>query len=70
LSGVDATAGAALAQTTGLRVIVSGGVASLEDVRQVKQMEWAGIEGVIIGRALYTGQIVLKEALALARSPV
>jgi phosphoribosylformimino-5-aminoimidazole carboxamide ribotide isomerase len=70
LSGVDATAGAALAQATGLRVIVSGGVASLEDVRQVKQMEWAGIEGVIIGRALYTGQIVLKEALALARSPV
>jgi phosphoribosylformimino-5-aminoimidazole carboxamide ribotide isomerase len=51
-------------------VIFSGGVASLEDIQQVKQMEWAGIEGVIIGRALYTGQIVLREALALAHSQV
>jgi len=70
LSGVNVAACAALAQATGLRVIVSGGVASLEDIQQVKQMEWAGIEGVIIGRALYTGQIVLREALALAHSQV
>lgn len=68
LSGVNIAACVALAQATGLRVIVSGGVASLEDIQRVKQMEWAGIEGVIVGRALYTGQINLKEALALAHS--
>lgn len=70
LSGINIAACVALAQATGLRVIVSGGVASLEDIQQIKQMEWAGIEGVIIGRALYTGQIDLKEALALAHSQV
>ncbi len=50
-----------VAADSGLQVIASGGVASLEDVRQVKA---AGLQGVIIGRALYEGQIDLKEALA------
>lgn len=50
-----------VANQSGLQVIASGGVASLEDVRQVKA---AGLHGVIIGRALYEGQIDLKEALA------
>lgn len=68
LSGVNVAVCAALAQATGLKVIASGGVASLADIQQVKQMEWAGVEGVIIGRALYTGQVDLREALALARS--
>ena len=43
-----------------LHVIASGGVASLADVRQAYQ---AGLSGVIIGRALYEGQVVLEEAL-------
>lgn len=43
-----------------LHVIASGGVASLADVRQAYQ---AGLSGVIIGRALYEGQVVLQEAL-------
>jgi phosphoribosylformimino-5-aminoimidazole carboxamide ribotide isomerase len=43
-----------------LHVIASGGVASLADVRQAYQ---AGLSGVIIGRALYEGQMVLEEAL-------
>ena len=50
-----------LAQQTGLSVIVSGGVRSLEDVRRAKA---AGLSGVIIGRALYDGAISLPEALA------
>jgi phosphoribosylformimino-5-aminoimidazole carboxamide ribotide isomerase len=45
---------------SGLQVIASGGVASLEDVRRVKA---AGLQGVIIGRAIYEGDIDLKEAL-------
>jgi len=61
LSGVSAQASAELAQATGLQVIASGGVAGLEDIQRVRR---AGLAGVIIGRALYEGQISLKEALA------
>jgi len=61
LSGVNAQASAELAQATGLWVIASGGVAGLEDIQRVRR---AGLAGVIIGRALYEGQISLKEALA------
>ena len=43
-----------------LHVIASGGVAGLEDVRRAYQ---AGLSGVIIGRALYEGQVTLEEAL-------
>ena len=58
--GVDVEATQRLAEATGLHVIASGGLASLEDVRRVKA---AGLPGVIVGRALYEGQIDLKEAL-------
>jgi phosphoribosylformimino-5-aminoimidazole carboxamide ribotide isomerase len=58
--GVDVVATQQLAEATGLCVIASGGVTSLADVRHVKA---AGLSGVIIGRALYEGQIDLKEAL-------
>jgi len=49
-----------VARGSGLAVIAAGGVNSLEDVRQARG---AGLAGVIIGRALYEGQITLKEAL-------
>ena len=60
--GVNVDATAALAETTGLHVIASGGVASLDDVRRVQK---AGLTGVIIGRALYEGQIKLEDALRM-----
>lgn len=63
LAGMDARASAALARVTGLRVIASGGAASLEDVRQCRQLCSAGVAGVILGRALYEGAIDLREAL-------
>lgn len=62
-SGVNVTATAELAAATGLNVIASGGVAALEDVARVCQ---AGLSGVIIGRALYEGQIDLSDALQVA----
>jgi len=68
LTGVNAVACAALAAASGLAVIASGGVASLEDVRRVKAVEASGVEGVIIGKALYAGQVDLAQALAVARS--
>jgi phosphoribosylformimino-5-aminoimidazole carboxamide ribotide isomerase len=68
LSGVNAEACATLARTSGLRVIASGGVASLDDVSSVVQVEQAGVEGIIIGKALYSGRIDLRQALEVAGS--
>jgi phosphoribosylformimino-5-aminoimidazole carboxamide ribotide isomerase len=68
LSGVNAPACAALAAESGLAVTASGGVASLEDVYRVKKVEALGVEGLIIGKAIYTGQLGLRQALEVARS--
>jgi phosphoribosylformimino-5-aminoimidazole carboxamide ribotide isomerase len=61
LSGVNASASIELARETGLKVIASGGVSSIEDVIGLKNKP--EIEGVIIGRALYTGSIDLHNLL-------
>jgi phosphoribosylformimino-5-aminoimidazole carboxamide ribotide isomerase len=66
LSGVNVEATAALARASGLRVIASGGVASVADVTRLRAHERDGIEGVIIGQALYTGAVSLAEAIAAA----
>jgi phosphoribosylformimino-5-aminoimidazole carboxamide ribotide isomerase len=63
LSGVNRAASIELARETGLQVIASGGVNSIEDVLRLK--DTAGIAGVIIGRALYTGAIDLKQLFSL-----
>ena len=55
-----------MAEKTGLKVIASGGVAGLEDVKKVKEIQGIGVEGLIIGKALYTGDIDLREALRIA----
>lgn len=67
LSGVNVEATAALARACGVPIIASGGVASLEDIRRVKAVEADGVKGCIIGKAIYTGAVDLKEALALAK---
>ncbi len=48
------------------QVIASGGVSSLDDLRQLKALEPQGVTGVIIGKALYEGAIDLKDAIAYA----
>jgi len=45
----------------GLPIIASGGISSLNHLKLLKQL---GVEGAIIGKALYTGDIKLKQALA------
>lgn len=67
LTGVNLKATLRLARRSGLRVIASGGVASVEDIRLLRKHEAAGIEGVIIGMALYRGLVRLEEALRAAR---
>jgi phosphoribosylformimino-5-aminoimidazole carboxamide ribotide isomerase len=58
--GVNLGAAVDVARATDLCVIASGGAASLEDVRRTRQ---AGLSGVVIGRALYEGEIDLGSAL-------
>lgn len=67
LSGVNVEVTAALARACGVPIIASGGVASIEDIRRVKAVEADGVQGCIIGKAIYTGAVDLKEALALAK---
>ena len=67
LSGVNVEATAALARACSVPIIASGGVASLEDIRRVKAVESDGVQGCIIGKAIYTGAVDLKAALALAK---
>jgi len=75
LTGVNVEATAALARATGLQVIASGGVASLEDIVRLGASQPTGsgsagrIEGVIIGQALYTGAVSLPDAIRTARNP-
>jgi phosphoribosylformimino-5-aminoimidazole carboxamide ribotide isomerase len=64
LSGVNVAATAELARVTGLTVIASGGVASVEDVRALR--ENGAVAGVVLGTALYEGRIDLGEALRVA----
>lgn len=67
LTGVNVAASAELARASGLRVIASGGVASLDDIRALLAHETDGIEGVIIGQALYTGAVDLAESIAVGQ---
>jgi phosphoribosylformimino-5-aminoimidazole carboxamide ribotide isomerase len=50
---------------TGLSIIASGGVASLDDIRKLMAID--GVSGAILGKALYTGAVDLGEAIALCR---
>ena len=65
LTGVNVAATAALARAVRLPVIASGGVAGVEDITALRGAG-AGIEGAILGRALYDGRIEPKVALAAA----
>ena len=66
LAGHNAEATADLARRSGLAVIASGGVSSLDDIRALKEHEADGIEGIVIGRALYTGALNLADAINIA----
>lgn len=61
-TGVDIMATREFSLASGMDTIASGGVATLNDVQGVRQ---AGLSGLIIGRALYEGQVSLREALAI-----
>jgi len=68
LAGVNVAATATLARAVGIPVIASGGVASLDDLRALLEVETDGVAGVISGRALYDGRLDLAAALALLQA--
>jgi phosphoribosylformimino-5-aminoimidazole carboxamide ribotide isomerase len=56
-----------VARAVKIPVIASGGVSSLDDLRRLGGLAKEGIEGIVVGRALYSGAFSLKEAMAAAR---
>lgn len=56
-----------MANETGLKIIASGGVSTLMDIRRLLELETRGVSGVIIGKALYEKRFTLEEAVALVR---
>jgi phosphoribosylformimino-5-aminoimidazole carboxamide ribotide isomerase len=65
LTGLNLDQTLALADRLSTRVIASGGVGSLDDLRALKSVATQGIDGVIVGRALYDGRVDPTKALAL-----
>jgi phosphoribosylformimino-5-aminoimidazole carboxamide ribotide isomerase len=66
LSGINIDATKEIAEASGLKVTASGGVASLDDIYALKELEQYGVDSVIIGKALYEGVFTLEEALDAA----
>jgi phosphoribosylformimino-5-aminoimidazole carboxamide ribotide isomerase len=66
LSGINIEATKEIAEACGLKVTASGGVASLDDIYALKELEQYGVDSVIIGKALYEGVFTLEEALDAA----
>jgi phosphoribosylformimino-5-aminoimidazole carboxamide ribotide isomerase len=63
LQGPNRQALRELAEAVSVPVIASGGVSSISDLLGLLALEPVGVTGVIVGRALYTGNISLKEAM-------
>jgi phosphoribosylformimino-5-aminoimidazole carboxamide ribotide isomerase len=66
-TGLNWEATKALAQTTSIPVIASGGVSRIEEIENLMELKPNGIIGVIVGRALYTGRIDLEEAIRVVK---
>ena len=66
LQGVNAPAMKQMAEALDIPVIASGGVSAVGDIALLTGLEQFGIEGAIVGKALYTGDLTLADALAAA----
>ncbi len=54
---------------TDAKVVASGGISSLEDLRALRELVSQGVEGAIVGKALYAGAFTMPEALDVAGRP-
>jgi phosphoribosylformimino-5-aminoimidazole carboxamide ribotide isomerase len=64
LKGPNLKAMEEMVKAVGVDVIASGGVTRLQDIKDLKNI---GVSGAIVGKALYTGDVDLKEAIAAAK---
>jgi len=67
MQGPNIEATRLLAESINIPVIASGGLSTLEDIRRLMAIESSGVSGVITGKAIYSGAIDLREAVALTR---
>jgi len=65
--GVNLAETLKIAQAVNIPIIASGGVATLDDLRKLLPLEKSGIEGVIVGKALYAGAFSFRDALIAVR---
>jgi phosphoribosylformimino-5-aminoimidazole carboxamide ribotide isomerase len=68
LKGLNMEATLALADAVSIPVIASGGLASIEDVKRLLELDCKRLAGAIAGRALYDGRLDAGEALAMIRA--
>jgi len=66
LAGPNLELLAQVLERTGKPVVASGGISSVDDLRRLRSLTDSGLEGAIVGKALYTGAFTLTEALAAA----
>ncbi|WP_299021810.1 1-(5-phosphoribosyl)-5-[(5-phosphoribosylamino)methylideneamino]imidazole-4-carboxamide isomerase [uncultured Tepidimonas sp.] len=65
LTGINVEATVRLAQALSIPVIASGGLSGLDDIRRLCEVESEGVEGVICGRAIYSGDLDYAAAVRL-----
>jgi phosphoribosylformimino-5-aminoimidazole carboxamide ribotide isomerase len=65
LSGPDIENTNRISEISGLNVILSGGISSDEDIRQVSLKKYQGVTGLITGKAIYENKIDLKKVISL-----
>ena len=65
-SGVNLDETVKIARAVKIPIIASGGVATLDDIRRLLPLQQEGVEGVIVGRALYAGAFRFRDAVDLA----
>ena len=68
LSGPNLAALREMAEHTGLKIVASGGIASMEDLEQLKTLEPYGVDQVISGKAIYEGKIDLRKVFKCLQS--
>ncbi len=67
MQGPNIEATKALAESITIPVIASGGLSTLDDIRRLIEIEESGVTGVITGKAIYSGAIDLRAAVALTK---
>ena len=67
LTGPNLAAMRRFCQAVDIPIVASGGVSSVEDVKALRELEQHALWGCIVGRALYTGDLALPEAIAAAQ---